>query len=142
MRTEHVTLAFAMVLAAISFAGVTHRWATSAPPAQDNTRNLLEDRQSLGVWRVSAYCLCDECINVPEFRDGLTASGTPAKGQIVAAPPEMPFGTVLDIRGYGIATVEDRGSAIQGKRLDVLMPTHQAALIWGVKNIEIFQVIP
>ena len=99
---------------------------------------------SLGMYRVSAYCLCDRCINVPAFRDGKTASGKPAEGLIVAAPPSIPFGVRLAIPGYSTAlnpaVVEDRGGAIKGKRLDLLFGTHQEALSWGIKHLEIHQV--
>ncbi len=61
----------------------------------------------------------------------LTASGVPAVGKIVAAPPNMPFGTKLHVPGYGICEVWDRGAAITGNKLDILMPTHQEALNWG-----------
>jgi len=60
---------------------------------------------------------------------------------IVAGPPDMPFGTRLDIPGYGVASVQDRGGSIKGKKLDLLFPSHQAALNWGVKHIEIFKVL-
>lgn len=72
---------------------------------------------------------------------GVTASGLPATGKIVAADRSIPFGTVIDIPGYGTATVRDRGGAIRGNRLDVLMQTHEAARRFGVQylNVEIFR---
>jgi len=57
---------------------------------------------------------------------------------IVAA--DWPFGTRLRIPGYGVATVEDRGGAIKGQRLDVLFQTHEEALAWGVRWLFIEKV--
>ena len=87
------------------------------------------------IWRVTAYCPCEKCCG--EFADGLTASGVPAVGLIVAAPPMIPFGTRLTVQGYGYAVVADRGGAIKGRRLDVLFKTHQQALNWGVRYVYI-----
>ena len=87
------------------------------------------------LWRVTAYCPCEKCCG--EFADGITASGAPAVGHIIAAPPEIPFEKIVFIEGYGYAVVRDRGGAIKGKRLDVLFPTHQQALEWGVKYLRL-----
>ena len=92
------------------------------------------------LFRVSAFCpgLC--CCG--KWADEITASGTRAGHPLVAAPPEIPFGTRVRIPGYANGEwirVEDRGGAIQGFRLDVLFPTHSEALQWGVRylNVEI-----
>ncbi len=87
------------------------------------------------LYRVTAYCPKSCCTG--KWADGITASGKPAVGLIVAAPSDTKFGTVLDIPGYGRATVRDRGGAIKGNRLDVLFPTHQEALNWGVQYLKV-----
>ncbi|MBE3040551.1 MAG: 3D domain-containing protein [Chloroflexi bacterium] len=87
------------------------------------------------LYRVTAYCPCKLCCG-PKAR-GITASGTRADHPLVAAPPEIPFGTVLDIPGYGRVKAEDRGGAIKGLRLDVLFPTHKDALQWGVQYLAV-----
>ena len=88
------------------------------------------------LYRVTAYCPCEKCCST-KWADGLTASGLPAVGLIVAAPKDVPFGTVLDIPGYGRAQVQDRGGAITGNRLDVLFATHEEAKQWGVKWLKV-----
>ncbi|KKN73487.1 hypothetical protein LCGC14_0400620 [marine sediment metagenome] len=90
------------------------------------------------LWRVTAFCPCGKCCG--KWSDGITASGHPAVGEFVAAPPEIPFGTRLAIDGYagGLPVpVLDRGGAIKGKRLDVYFDTHQEALDWGVKYLSV-----
>lgn len=87
---------------------------------------------------VSAYCPCEKCCG--RWADGITASGVNVKdfhGLLVAAPPEYPFGTIMDIPGYGIATVQDRGGAIKGNKLDLYFSTHQEALNWGRKQLKV-----
>lgn len=93
------------------------------------------------TYRVTAYCPCSKCCGIGS--PGITASGKKAEGLIVAADSRMDFGTVLSIPGYGIASVEDRGSAIKGDRLDVLFTDkdgvtgHQRALNFGVQYLEV-----
>jgi len=84
---------------------------------------------------VSAYCPCEKCCD--QFSDGITSSGVPAEGLIIAAPPNYPFGTKMDVLGYGVAYVQDRGGAIKGDKLDLLFPSHQEALNWGRKYIKV-----
>lgn len=87
------------------------------------------------LWRITAYCPCVKCCG--KWSDGITASGKPAQSKLIAAPSEIPFGTWIDIPGYGMAEVLDRGGSIKRRRLDLLFPTHQKALNWGVKYLEI-----
>jgi 3D (Asp-Asp-Asp) domain-containing protein len=51
-----------------------------------------------------------------------------------------PFGTEMIVPGYNNAEpvkVLDRGGAISGNRLDVFFPSHQQALNWGVRYIDV-----
>ena len=98
-------------------------------------RSAVNTSKTAGQYKVTAYCPGPCCCG--KFADGITASGLQAVGKIVAAPKSIPFGTVLDIPGYGVNTVEDRGGAIKGNKLDVLFPTHQEALNWGVQELTV-----
>ena len=98
-------------------------------------RSAVNTSKTAGQYKVTAYCPGPCCCG--KFADGITASGLQAVGKIVAAPKSIPFGTVLDIPGYGVCTVEDRGGAIKGNKLDVLFPTHQEALNWGVQELTV-----
>ena len=61
--------------------------------------------------------------------------------RLVAADTTLlPFGSMLSIPGYDdgmIVPVLDRGGAIKGNRLDVLFPTHEQALQWGVQHLDV-----
>jgi 3D (Asp-Asp-Asp) domain-containing protein len=93
---------------------------------------------SLGVYKITAYCGCTKCCGKT---DGITASGTHVTaGRTIAAPPEIQFGTKLIINGHAY-TVEDRGGAIKGKRIDIYFDSHQEAVDFGVQYIEVFKVI-
>lgn len=69
---------------------------------------------------------------------GVTAAGTKAKpGTIAADTSKYPFGTVMWVPGYGYGRVEDRGSAIQGERIDLYFKSHKQALQWGRQSVRV-----
>jgi 3D (Asp-Asp-Asp) domain-containing protein len=71
-------------------------------------------------------------------RIGQTASGVQAgRGTIAADTRLYPFGTIMYIEGYGYGKVEDRGGAIKGQHVDLFFRTHQEALEWGRKTLEV-----
>jgi 3D (Asp-Asp-Asp) domain-containing protein len=58
----------------------------------------------------------------------------------VAADKRYAFGTEMIVPGYSqgrAVKVLDRGGAIQGNRVDVFFPSHQEALEWGVKYLDV-----
>ena len=89
------------------------------------------------IFKVTAYCSCAKCCGKVT---GRTASGSHAvAGKTVATSGQFAFGTKLNINGQEY-TVEDRGGAIQGNRIDIYMNSHAEALAWGVKYLPV-QVI-
>lgn len=86
------------------------------------------------TYKITAYCSCSKCCGKTT---GRTASGTKATpGRTVAAPAKFAFGTKLNIGGH-IYTVEDRGGAVSGNKIDVYVNSHSAALQWGVKYLPV-----
>ena len=86
------------------------------------------------IFKVTAYCACMKCCGKT---NGITASGTHATaGRTIATSTQFSFGTKLSINGVTY-TVEDRGGAIQGDRIDVYFDTHEQALKWGVKYLPV-----
>lgn len=103
----------------------------------------IEQRRTVRM-EVTAYCPCTKCCG--PAAQGITASGERVSyngGKFVAADTEiLPFGTRLLIPGYDAKTVEvmDRGGAIKGSRLDVFYPTHEQALEWGRRVVDVVVV--
>ena len=86
------------------------------------------------TYKITAYCSCAKCCGKST---GRTASGTQATaGRTVAAPANFAFGTKLNIGGQ-IYTVEDRGGAIKGNKIDIYVNSHAAALQWGVRYLPV-----
>ena len=106
---------------------------------------------------VTGYCNCGQCcgwkrswfgFGPPVYtygsmkgkpkKVGQTARGTAARWGTVAADPKVfPFGTRLDIPGYGTGVVEDVGGAIKGRHIDVWFPSHDEALQWGRREVDV-----
>ncbi len=73
---------------------------------------------------------------------GITRSGKVVeRGHIAADWTVLPQGTVVYVPGYGKGVVEDIGSAIKGKRIDVFMGYGEEALReameWGRRKVRI-----
>ena len=86
------------------------------------------------VYKITAYCPCAKCCGKT---NGKTASGTTATaGRTVAASSKFAFGTKLNIGGH-VYTVEDRGGAISGNKIDIFVNSHAEALAWGVRYLNV-----
>jgi 3D (Asp-Asp-Asp) domain-containing protein len=113
--------------------------AAAAPPS---------DQPTPGFVRISAmvtgYCPCPLCCG--EEADGHTAIRRDVHRHpagIAVDPALIPYRTLLEVPGYGIAMVDDTGAAMRrdGARgiihLDVRFRTHAEARAWGVRWLTI-----
>ena len=88
--------------------------------------------ESLGTWKLTAYCP-EECCNGSNAHR--TASGEPMVVGETVAVGHLPFGTRLLIDGHEY-TVTDRG--VIGKHVDILHESHSAAKKFGVHYEQVF----
>ena len=121
------------ILAVIAVCIVT---SVSAVASEDSA----DDGWVVISMRVTAYCPCKKCCG--EWADGVTANGHVIQpgDRFVAADSRFGFGTEMIIEGYNdsnVVKVLDRGGAIKGNKLDVFFNTHQEALEWGVRYIDV-----
>ena len=112
---------------------------TNSESNTESNTEQPEEWESIEM-RVTAYCPCPKCCG--EYSDGVTACGHEIRpgDTFVAADRRYSFGTEMLIPGYSngrAVKVLDRGGAIKGNRLDVFFATHQEALEWGVKYLEV-----
>lgn len=91
------------------------------------------------TYKATAYTKYDEGCN------DTTACMTKVKWGVVAVDTDLiPYGTRMYIMTpsgnfiYGIGTAEDCGGAIQGKRLDLYMPTLSQAFKFGRKDVTVY----
>lgn len=75
--------------------------------------------------------------------DGYTAIGLKARPGIVAVDPRViPLRTKLYVEGYGPAIAGDVGSAIKGRRIDLLFETVEEALRYGKRWVKVYILEP
>lgn len=95
------------------------------------------------VWmQVTAYS--PDARSCGKFADGKTATLHSVQtngGNLVAADTRLlPFGSLLSVEGYAdgqVVPVMDRGGAIKGHHIDLLMPSHKQAMRWGDKRMPV-----
>jgi 3D (Asp-Asp-Asp) domain-containing protein len=115
------------------------------PRSNSTANNAVDNSEQSDEWqtvqmRVTAYCPCPKCCG--RYSDGETACGHKIRpgDAFVAADRKYPFGAEMVIAGYQNGQpvkVLDRGGAIRGNRLDVFFHTHEEALEWGVKHLDV-----
>lgn len=119
-------------------------WQTKAQEAEAQVADLKNDLEAaqtgpagfitvyLGEFNCTAYC-SEQYEHICGTGDGITASGAPVQaGVTVAADPDiLPLGSAVYIEGVGLRYVQDTGSAVKGKALDVAVDTHSEALTWS-----------
>lgn len=106
----------------------------------------VDNKTNLNVKQVipmlaTGYCNCYKCCgkNPGDYGYGVTASGLKTRRGVVAVDTSViKLGTKLYIEGYGEAIAGDTGSKIKGNRIDLFFDTHDEALAFGRKNINVY----
>ncbi len=90
------------------------------------------------------YCECEECCgkspNDPLY--GIMASGKEVYIGACACNV-LPLGTEISVEGFGLLTVEDRGSKRyfdRKKHIDIYVPEHELALKLGRKMLNVIVI--
>ncbi|MRX73082.1 LysM peptidoglycan-binding domain-containing protein [Bacillus lacus] len=81
----------------------------------------------------TAYC--NGCSGTTATGDDLRAN--PDKKVIAVDPKVIPLGSKVYVEGYGYATASDTGGAIKGNKIDVFIPSQDAAMAWGKRSVNI-----
>ncbi len=127
---------------------VTTRMAVSnVPEGGDSYNNTAEpiyvsvdgvaSGTYLGQFVATAYCPCVACCGKT---NGITACGAKAQANhTIATDSRFAFGTQLVIDGQ-VYTVEDRGGAIEGNRIDIFFNTHEEALQYGRRTVDVYAI--
>ena len=106
---------------------------TKAAPA---TATAVSRGSRVMTMITTGYCGCDKC-NWP-YGGQPSYMGLPLAPGIVAVDPNViSMGSHLYIPGYGSGLAADQGNAIKGNRLDLFFNTHQEALNWGIKTVNV-----
>ena len=109
----------------------------------------VSEPKDIITFRVTAYCSCKKCcgkwaLNRPVDENGdeivYGAAGEVLTSGVSCASP-LPFGTIIELSGYGTVTVQDRFAEWVVEEygeniIDIYFSDHETAKQWEVKMIE------
>ncbi|WP_316569970.1 LysM peptidoglycan-binding domain-containing protein [Neobacillus sp. YIM B06451] len=109
--------------------------AAAADKKETRTAAPQTSGQELVVTATAYTASCNGC-------SGITATGidlisNPGAKVISVDPSVIPLGSKVYVEGYGYAVAGDTGGAIKGNKIDVFIPSRDAALKWGVKSVKV-----
>lgn len=91
--------------------------------------------KTISVSATAYTASCHGCSGVTAT--GVDLNANPNAKVIAVDPSVIPLGSKVYVEGYGYATAADTGGAIKGNKIDVFIPTQDAALNWGRKQVNI-----
>ncbi len=119
-----------------SAASYATKKTTASTPSDDsdssgNSSNSSSDMTYMGNFKLTFYA-----------GDTETASGrSPQVNHTIAADTSLlPMYSTVYIEGWGTYVVEDRGSAIKNKRIDIFVESEAVANRYGVKYADVYLV--
>ncbi len=110
--------------------------AAKKEPAVQKTASTKQSTGKTITVSATAYTAnCNGC-------SGTTATGVNLKAnpdaKVIAVDPNViPLGSKVYVEGYGYATAADTGGAIKGNKIDVFIPSHDQAMKWGRKTVNV-----
>lgn len=145
-RTDALSVTGVAPLAALPAPAPVESVAAPAGPAGSTTAEPAEDecpQTYTATALVTGYCPCRRCCG--RFANGRTSTGTSAWKPGVAADPDiLPYGTVVEVPGYGTHMVDDTGIAMRRSwrrrgrlHIDLRFTYHYQARNWGVRYLRV-----
>lgn len=92
----------------------------------------------VGDWTVTFYCQCEQCCGKWAWSNSTASGAVPQAGWTVAAGPSYPFGTILEIEGFGTYEVQDRG--VPDGRVDIYVNDHSEIPSYGMTVSSVYIV--
>lgn len=121
---------------------------------EQNTQVFVEDESAIveeptQVFqaKVTAYCSCPKCCGIwskdhpsrqgTDYEQHTTSGTIPVAGRTVAVDPDIiPLGSKILINDHEYIA-EDTGSGVKGNHIDIYFDSHEEALEWGVRTLEV-----
>jgi 3D (Asp-Asp-Asp) domain-containing protein len=111
--------------------------ATETKDTQETqAQDTQEDSNPVITVDATAYTAsCEGCSGIT--KTGVNIKDNPEEKVIAVDPNVIPLGSEVYVEGYGYATAEDIGGAIDGNEIDVFIPTEKEAKDWGRKQVKV-----
>lgn len=112
--------------------------AKATPKATQKTPSRSNEAKGKKEFTVSATAYTASCTGCSGItKTGINLKQNPGMKVIAVDPSVIKLGTKVHVEGYGYAIAGDIGGAIKGNKIDVFIPTKDAAYKWGRKNVKI-----
>jgi 3D (Asp-Asp-Asp) domain-containing protein len=86
--------------------------------------------------KATAYTAsCEGCSGIT--KTGINIKANPDAKVIAVDPSVIPLGSKVYVEGFGKATAADIGGGIEGKEIDIFIPSEQDAIDFGVKKLKV-----
>ncbi|WP_445506055.1 3D domain-containing protein [Niallia sp. 03190] len=99
--------------------------------------NTKKDNESGEEIYVTATAYSHESVSSEFTAVGINIKKNPNMKLIAVDPSVIPLGTKVWVEGYGEAIAGDTGGAINGHKIDVLMPSNSKARSWGRQTVKV-----
>ncbi|HSI68303.1 MAG TPA: LysM peptidoglycan-binding domain-containing protein [Planococcus sp. (in: firmicutes)] len=109
--------------------------AAKAPTPAAAPAAASQSAREMTVSATAYTAYCTGCSGIT--RTGIDLRSNPNQKVIAVDPNVIPLGSKVWVEGYGEAIAGDTGGAIKGNKIDVFIPSKDAALSWGRKNVTI-----
>lgn len=111
---------------------------TNQPDQKEDSEDNLVPGEYLGLFTITGYCSCEQCSGGHNY----TYSGTvPQANHTLSADLSLlPLGTKVIIDDI-VYTVEDKGSEVDGKKVDIFFATHEEALAFGTQTGDVYLAV-
>lgn len=108
---------------------------SSAPAKTSSPAASAQSGKEMTVTATAYTAYCAGCSGVTAT--GINLRANPNQKVIAVDPSVIPLGSKVWVEGYGEAIAGDTGGAIKGNKIDVFIPSKDAALNWGRKTVKI-----
>lgn len=103
--------------------------------ASESTEESAPAGETISMSATAYTAKCDGCSGVTYT--GIDLNSNPNAKVIAVDPNVIPLGSEVYIEGYGYATAADIGSAINGNKIDLHVPTKEEANNYGVQQVDV-----
>src|SRR5690625_2407565 len=103
--------------------------------SEEKSEKTSNSGQSMTMEATAYTAQCDGCTGITATGIDLNANSN--KKVVAVDPSVIPLGSRVHVEGYGEAIAGDTGGAIKGDRIDVHLPTKDAALGFGRQSVNV-----
>ncbi|GLO67742.1 cell wall-binding protein [Oceanobacillus sp. E9] len=103
--------------------------------ASESTEESAPGGETISMSATAYTAKCDGCSGVTYT--GIDLNSNPNAKVVAVDPNVIPLGSEVYVEGYGYATAADIGSAINGNKIDLHVPTKEEANNYGVQQVDV-----